>query len=163
MWTLDAHEITVVEMEENFLEGLREQLEILNLQHPQSIRDREIDYLCRDMKMPITELPNQHFDLAYCEDVLYTLLIQGGSAALDRGITQMIRVVKPKGFIVAVEPKFGANFKTRESKVLGIPISLPVPTSEPEDMSDLFLSKGLVKLELPSCPPYTYCYQNSFQ
>jgi SAM-dependent methyltransferase len=163
IWTLDPHEITVVEIDEKFLEGLREKQEILNLQHPQSIRDREIDYLCRDMTIPIPELPDRHFDLAYCEDVLYALPIQGGSAAVDRGIIQMIRVVKPKGFVVAVEPKFGADFATRRSKVLGIPISLPIPRSDPEDISDLFSSKGLVKLEIPSCPPYTYCYQYSFQ
>lgn len=111
------------------------------------------------MTSHLPELANGYFDLAYCEDVLYTLPIQGGLEALERGILQMIRVVKPNGFIIAVESKFGAEFETL--KVLGVDMSIPIRKSEPKDMSPFFASKGLKKLEIQGCPPHTYCYQKS--
>jgi SAM-dependent methyltransferase len=159
MWILDATEVMVVEIEEKFIGELREQIEIVSHRYPESLQGRAINYVCRDMTGALPKLPDRHFDLAYCEDVLYTLPIQRDSGALERGILQMIRVVKPNGFVIAVEPKFGAEFQTQKSEILGIDISLPVPITEPKDMSDLFSSKGLRKLEIPGCPPYTYCYQ----
>lgn len=161
MWILDAKELMVVEKEDKSIEELRKQIQIVRLRYPESLQGRVINYVCRDMTKPIPELPDRYFDLAYCEDVLYSLPLQGGAEALERGIMQMIRVVKPNGFIIAVEPKFGAKFNSQKSEVLGINISLPVRISEPKDMSDLFSSKGLWKLEIPSCPPYTYCYQKN--
>ena len=154
MWTMDAHVITVVEMEENFLKDLDKQIEILKVRHLESILGRKIESLCRDMKMPIPELTDQYYDLAYCEDVLYSLAIQEGQDAVDRGIKQMIRVVKQNGFIVAVEPRYGVEFKIRKSKSAVLPITVPVPLNEPEDMSDLFSSKGLIRLESTNCPPF---------
>ncbi len=159
LWTLDAKEVTVVEIEGKFIEGLREQLEIVELQYPESLRCRSVTPLCVDMTSPIPELPDRYFDLAYCEDVLYTLPLGGDTGPLERGILQMIRVVKPNGFVIAVEPKFGAKFETRKLEGLGIAISTPVQISEPKDMSDLFSSHGLRKIDIPSCPPHAYCYQ----
>lgn len=141
MWTLDATEVIVVEIDEGNIGELREQIDIVNIRYPESLQNRIVNYVCRDMTNSIPELLDQYFDLAYCEDVLYSLPLQGGSQALERGILQMIRVVKPNGYIIAVEPKFGAEFETR--KVLGVDLSLPIQKSEPKDMSNLFASKGL--------------------
>jgi ubiquinone/menaquinone biosynthesis C-methylase UbiE len=161
LWILDAQEVTVVEIDENFLgEGL-EQNEIVASRYPESLKDRIVNFVRGDMTDPLPELPNQYFDLAYCEDVLYTLLLQGGSESLEQGISQMIRVVKPNGFIIAVEPKFGAEFKMQENKVLGVDISIPIQISPPKDMSGLFSSHGLRKLAIPGSPLYTYCYQKN--
>ncbi|MDO9129687.1 MAG: methyltransferase domain-containing protein, partial [Anaerolineales bacterium] len=141
----------------NNIEELRNQKDIVNHRYPESLQERTINYVCGDMTKPLSELPDQYYDLAYCEDVLYTLQIN--SEILDRGISQMIRVVKPNGFIIAVEPKFGAQFETRI--VLGVPMSVPNTASEPQSMSGLFSSKGLKKIEVSGCPPYAYCYQKN--
>ncbi len=159
LWTLDANEIAVIEIEEKFLKDLVEQIEIIHTKQPGSMQGRTITYICCDMTMPILDLQDQYFDLAYCEDVLYSLLIQGGSAAVDQGIQQMIRVVKQTGFIVAVEPKYGVNFQTRKSDSSVLPISLPVPLNEPDDMTDRFSSKRLNKYAIPNSPTYAYCFQ----
>ena len=105
MWTLDAHEVTVIEIEKKYTEDLNEQIEMVTMICPESLQGREVKYLLRDMTRPIPELPDRYFDLAYCEDVLYTLPHQGVSGALERGLQQMFRVVKPGGFIIAVAPK----------------------------------------------------------
>jgi SAM-dependent methyltransferase len=157
IWTLDAIEVMVVEKEEKNLNELVEQIDIVKHRCPESLQERTLEYVCRDMTEHLPELPDQYFDLAYCEDVLYILQLHGGAKAVERGISQMIRVVKPNGFIVAVESKFDAKFETR--KVLGVDMAVPIRLSEPKDMSSLFVSKGLRKLEIPSCPSYTYCYQ----
>lgn len=159
IWTLDAKEIMVIEIEENNINELAGQIDIVKHRYPESLQGRTLEYVCRDMTKPLPELPDEHYDLAYCEDVLYILHLHGGIDAVERGISQMIRVVKPNGFIVAVESKFDAKFETR--KVLGIDMAMPIRQSEPKDMSPLFESKGLKKLEIPSCPSYTYCYQRN--
>jgi SAM-dependent methyltransferase len=159
LWTLDANEVMVVEMMEEYIGTLREQIEIVTIRNPESLQGRNVNYVCRDMTSHLPELATGYFDLAYCEDVLYTLPIQGDLEALERGILQMIRVVKPNGFIIAVESKFGAEFETR--KVLGVDMAIPIRKSEPKDMSPFFASKGLKKLEILGCPPYTYCYQKN--
>lgn len=155
IWTLDAKEIMVVDIDERNIEGLHNKEDIIKQHIPESLQNRKINGVCGDMTTPLLELPDQYYDLAYCEDVLYTLQ---NIDALERGILQMIRVVKPNGFIIAVESKFGVQFETWK---LGKPIFPPVPISEPKDMSTLFSSKRLKKVEISCCPPYTYCYKKS--
>ncbi len=156
IWTLNAKEIMVVEIEQNNIEELRKTENDVKKHIPESMKGRTIKCVCGDMTAHIPELPDQYYDLAYCEDVLYTLT---NIDALERSISQMIRVVKPNGFIVAVEPKFGAYYKTRT--VAGVAMAIPNTASDPKDMSYLFVSKELKKLVMPSCPPYTYCYQRN--
>lgn len=159
MWTLDACEVTVIEIEKKYTEDLNEQIEIVKMTCPESLQGREVEFLLRDMTLPIQELPDRYFDLAYCEDVLYTLPLQGESGALECGLQQMIRLVKLGGFIIAVEPKFDVKFQTRKLEDLGLNISLPIRISEPKDISFLFSSNGLKRIKLLSSPPYSYCYQ----
>ena len=155
IWTLDAKEVMVVDIEERNIEELHNKEDIIKQRIPESLQERKIKCVCGDMTTPLPELLDQYYDLAYCEDVLYTLQ---NIDALERGISQMIRVVKPNGFILAVESKFGVQFETWK---LGKPIIPPVPISEPKDMSALFSSKGLKKVEISGCPPYTYCYRKN--
>jgi SAM-dependent methyltransferase len=161
IWTLDAKKIMVVEIEEKNIKELVEQIDIVKHRCPESLQGRTFEYVCRDMTEYLPELPDQYYDLAYCENVLYILHLHGGIDAVERGISQMIRVVKPNGFIVAVEPKFDAKFKTQ--KVLGVDMHVPVRMSEPKNMHRLFGSKALRKLEIPGSPPYTYCYQRNIE
>jgi len=148
-------------MEKKFLDSFNEQLEILIKLQPESLRGREIRTLTRDMKTPIPELADREYDLAFCEDVLYSLLIQGGPEAVESGVQQMGRIVKPNGFVVAVEPKYGVEFETRRSDGLGIDLPIPIPASEPEDMSAFFSIDGFTRVEISESPPYTYSYQRT--
>lgn len=158
LWILGAKDITVVEKEEKNIAEFFEQKSIVTNLYPKSLQGRSINTLVQDMSLHTPELPDQYFDLAYCEDVLYSLDIDGGTTAVDNGIEQMIRVVKPKGLIIAVESKFRAKFKTRTSKLFDIPITIPVRESEPESMDGFFVSKGLLKIEITGQPPFSYCY-----
>jgi ubiquinone/menaquinone biosynthesis C-methylase UbiE len=159
LWVLDAQEVTVVDIDEKFLRKGREQKEIITIRCPESLQNRVVNFVCGDMTELLSEIPDQYFDLAYCKDVLYILKLQGGTGSVERGISQMIRVVKPNGLIVAVESKYDAKFETQ--KVLGVDMPIPVRLSEPKDMSPLFESKGLKKLEIQNRPQYTYCYQRN--
>jgi len=163
LWTLDAREIVVIELEEKNINCLNEQLEILRKLHPESMQGREFQTLVRDMTKPIPELDDQRYDLAYCEDVLYSLAIQGSVEAVERGIHQMTRVVKPGGLVVAVEPKFGVVFEPRRADISGIDISVRVPVSDPIDMSGFFSIEGFTKVVILDSPAYTYSYQRRQQ
>jgi SAM-dependent methyltransferase len=157
IWTLNAKEVVVIDIEEEYIHRLQKQIDFISTDYPESLQGRAVNHVCRDMTQPIPEMPDQFFDLAYCENVLY--LLQGNSEALEYGISQMVRVVKPSGFIIAVEPKFGAKFETQ--KVLGMDLAIPNTESEPEDMSTLFASKELRSVEIPGNPLHTYCYQKN--
>lgn len=159
LWILQAKKITVVEIDNIFLGELDQQKEILENTYPLSLKGRSITSLNRDMTLAIPELPDNHFDLAYCEDVLYAIELNLGIHAVEKAIGQMVRVVKQNGWVIAVEPKFRAEFETRNSDVLGIPISIPVRKTEPEDMSRLFESKRLEKAEISEQPQFSYCYR----
>ncbi len=158
LWTLGANEITVVEIEQKFLGELDEQISILEARFPESLKGLVIRRLCRDMTIFIPELSDSYYDLVYTRDTLYALPYQGGEQALGRALDQTFRILKPGGFLVVVEPKFGATFETRESGFPGIPITVPIPISEPQDMSPIFMSKGFQRYDLQDCPPYAYCF-----
>jgi SAM-dependent methyltransferase len=157
IWTLDAKEVMVVEIEQKNLKELFKEHDIVRSRYPESLQERTIKTVCRDMTKPLPELPNQHYDLAYCENVLYSLHLQGSTELLEKGILQMIRVVKQNGFIVAAEPNFGVEFETK--KVHGVDMSTSIPKSAPKDLSPFFELKGLKKLLIPNSPTYAYCYQ----
>lgn len=150
LWTLDAKEIMVVERDAHFLGEFHNLVNKVRKGLPESLDGRVITEVCADMTNSIAGLPSGYYDLAYCEDVLYTLPSQVG--ALERGVSQMIRVVKPNGYVTAFESKFGARFDGNWP---------PNRISEPRDISYLFLSDELKKLEISSCPPYSYCYQKN--
>jgi SAM-dependent methyltransferase len=157
LWTLDSNEVTVVEIKQEHIRTLEEERDIISHRYPQSLYGRKVNVLCRDMSEEISELSNQYFDLAYCEDVLYNL--QERPSALKSALSQMIRIIKPGGYIVVVEPKFGVEFEWREDKFMGTSISTPYPLNGPKDMSYLFKSKNLTKVNLSGCHAFTYCYQ----
>jgi SAM-dependent methyltransferase len=159
LWTLNAKELVVVEIEQRFLDDFNQQQELVAKLHPHSLRGRLVSSLCRDMTRPIPELADSHFDLAFCQDVLYSVAIQGGQSALERGIQQMVRVVSPGGLVIAVEPKFGVEFQTRTVEGSSIPISLPIPITEPQDMTPLFSGRNLNEVRIPGSPPCTYSFR----
>lgn len=161
IWTLDAKEVTVIEIDKYYIEVLNNEIDIVSHRYPKSLQGRTIKLINGDMTKPLPELSDQYFDLAYCEDILYAILLNQGSQALEQGIMQMVRVVKPNGYIIAVEPKFGAEFETVFHPILKIPYNIPIQKSEPKDMSYLFSSKELQKIDVVGCPQYAYCYQKA--
>ena len=161
MWTLNAREVVVIEIEDDYLTTLADEIERIRRMQPGSLADRKIHPLCRNMCIRIRDLPDDAFDLAFCENVLYTLPLQEPSADVAAAIHQMIRVVKPGGFIVAVEPKFGAIFETRRFDLAGIPIAISIPASEPEDMSARFASDSLERIQVADAPHYAFCFQKT--
>jgi SAM-dependent methyltransferase len=55
----------------------------------------------------MTSLPSNHFDLAYCERVLYHIACNRSGRVGDNvlsAVEEMARVVKPGGFVAAIEP-----------------------------------------------------------
>ena len=158
IWTLDAKEVMVVEISEIYIQELIKYKETINSRYPESLQDRIVGSIRGDMTQPIQDLQNRYFDLAYCEDVLYCL--QGCPDALESGIAQMIRVVRKNGFIIAREPKYGATFETCISS-FGAPITIPNTQRDTKDMSGYFVTKRLREIEIPGCPPFTYCYQKN--
>ncbi|MBN2554659.1 MAG: methyltransferase domain-containing protein [Anaerolineales bacterium] len=163
MWTLNARELVVLEIEEKYLITLANEIERIKRMQPGSLVDREIHMLCRNMCVRIRDLPDSAFDLAFCENVLYTLPLQEQNADVAAAIHQMTRVVKPGGFVIAVEPKFGAIFETRHFDLAGIPIAIPIPVGEPKDMSAWFASDSLVRIQVADAPHHAYCFQKTNQ
>lgn len=157
LWTLDSSEITVVEIEHKHLLCFQEELKIVSHRISQSMLGRHVKLLCRDMSQNISELPNRYYDLAYCENVLYYL--QDQPNLLKNSISQMIRILRPGGYIVANEPKFGVNFEEREELFMGQKNKRPYPLNEPSDINFLFSSTALIKKDIIQFPKYAYCYQ----
>jgi hypothetical protein len=67
----------------------------------------------------------------------------------------MMRVIRPKGFIAAVESKFGVH-----DIVDTQPDKLPHPAARAADMTPIFEELGLVQVELPDVPPHAYVCRN---
>lgn len=144
-WMLEASELKVVEKDDNSLSdiesmGPREELEFLCKNHPNIYKPNSVEFIIADMSTTIPELPSDYFDLAFCENVLY--FMEDDSKALKNAVTQMVRVAKPGGWVIAVESQFGE-------------------THPPKDISCLFDSMGLVLVTLNGSPPWAYCFIKS--
>lgn len=146
LWTLNASEVMVIEIEKENIDALQQELDIVGHRHPESLQGRKVDFLCLDMSQNIPALPSHYFDLAYCRNTLYFMQKQYNT--LNNAVRQMARVIKPGGFIVAVEPYFGVELDEQKGEL-----------SEPEDINYLFISTGLTKVDISGFPPFSYCYQ----
>lgn len=146
MWTLDAGEVKVTEVcHERICERKKEQ-ECLEATIPLAFKGRTIDFILADMRtVNEDQLPPNHFDLAFCERVLYQIFLtdlekvqgtvnsQNIQEALQKvleAINQMARIVKPGGWVIAVET---------------IAIN---PGDDPRNISPLFKIAGLCKEQL---------------
>ena len=150
LWTLDAADVVVIEKEERHLETPKKTLETLT--NTDCMFGRTIEFITADMSADIAQLSSDFFDLVYCKDVLYYLYDEPNNhQKLHRAIYQMMRVVRPGGFVVAVEAKMGAEITCVD------PLSEQI--SGTEDISPLFERVGLLKIHLDNQPEYSYCYQ----
>lgn len=156
LWTFDASEITVVELEEKYVNNLRELIEKIKSRTSECLEGRSIKSILADMTLPVSELHSDYFDLAFCSNVLYYMKTeQTDFEKVQSAIDQMARVVRPGGWVVAIEPKMDVTFEEKESSIIpGLP-SLE-PLNEPSDISDLFVKAGLTKSNFGTPPLYVY-------
>lgn len=64
-------------------------------------------FVKRDMTRPTvcdTDLPDDHFDLAFCSNVLYRVHSEHGMDGVTLAIEEMRRAAKPGGWVAASEP-----------------------------------------------------------
>ncbi len=154
MFTLNAIEVKVIEMEEGHLTNVKEELEYLRRKAGSYFNERTIDFIIADMTTTIPDLPPNYFDLSYCENVLYYM--SSDSSKLQSAINELAMVVKPDGWIIAVEPKAGAKFEMQQVPLLG---DIPVQVSDPVDISSFFDTAGLLRVNLSEAPDWSYCYK----
>jgi SAM-dependent methyltransferase len=146
LWTLNAKEVMVVEINENHLVKLQEKIEMFS--HLGLLEGCSVTFVQGDMTS--IQLRSDCYDLAYCEEVLYDVFTES-EQKLRMAIDKMISVVKPGGWVVAVENQVGIG--TGEWNI-----------AEPKNISSYFESYQLARLErvkLPGAPLWSYCYKKA--
>jgi ubiquinone/menaquinone biosynthesis C-methylase UbiE len=68
------------------------------------VEETQMDFIEANVAKPIRELQPDYFDLAYCKKVLYHVWCEQGEPAAQSAVNEMARVVRPGGWVVAVEP-----------------------------------------------------------
>ncbi len=156
LWTLDADSVVVVDKNADYIRNARDWLHRTRRSHPY-FGEYDVEFLVGDMTQGIAGLEGDTFDLAYCANVLYNM--QDDQRAVQVSVEQMARVVKRRGWVVAVEPKFGAEFEETEIESRIGAFTVPRQLTRPIDMSPRFEEAGLRRVDLPDAPPYSYCYR----
>lgn len=149
LWTFDATEIRVVEINENHLTNLDNNMILLKLRCPDSLEGRYIKSINADMSLPIPELPIDYFDLGFCSNVLY--FMEQDYEQIQRAINEMAKAIRSGGYIVAHEPKMGVEYELAEGSLL-----LPIPLNDPVNISHLFVAAGLIAKPSPYYHLYVY-------
>jgi len=103
MWTLDATQLSVIEIEDEHIARVQEEWERLDKINHACLEGRFPSFVTADTSTPIRELLSDHFDLAYCEEVLY--IMDADPQRVERAVRQMVRVVKLGGWIIADESR----------------------------------------------------------
>lgn len=134
LWILEASEIKIVEKDASRLTRPMEELEILKKQHPTTYKQDTVDFIIADMSAPLPQIPSGYFDLAFCESVLYYM--KEDVEVLQRAVNQMARVIKPGGWVVAIEHSFIQR-----------------------EISQMFNIAGLMLDECPQAPPSACCFK----
>lgn len=160
LWILDAGEVSVVEKQVCHIKVAGDKRRWLEQKDADSLAGRSVSLIVSDVARP--GLPSEQFDLAFCRNVLYQVERQSGMARVQTAISEMTRVVKPGGWVIAVEGKIGVEFKEEIdevwSAISGSEFSWKKPTGQPEDISGLFEAAGLTASEVPGSPRSSYCY-----
>jgi hypothetical protein len=155
--TLGAIEVTVIEIDKNYLANLEKK--IADFSEARLLDRCSITPVLGDMTS--VQLRGDYYDLAYCDEVLYSVF-EESEQNLQVAIDKMISVVRSGGWIIAVETKIGAEVQEVENQLLsalsGQKIVQHIPVSDPIDISPLFEAAGLVKINLDGAPKWSYCY-----
>jgi SAM-dependent methyltransferase len=156
LWTLEATRVVVIDKNPEYIRNAQKWLESTRGSH-HYFKSYNLEFIVGDMTDRNDALGESAFDLSYCANVLYNMY--NDPEDLRASINVMARVVKPNGWVIAVEPKMGVEFKQAPCEMLGGKISMPVPISEPADVSHHFEAIGLVRVKLDNAPDWSYCYK----
>lgn len=156
LWTLEATRIVVIDKEPEHIRNAQEWLEDVRKRHPY-FEDYNLEFMAGDMTEEMDALDEGAFDLSYCKDVLYNM--HPNSKELQDSINMMARVVKPDGWVIAVEQKMGREHERAPSNIPGLEVCRPIPESRPVDISHLFEAARLDRVSLDNALDWSYCYK----
>ena len=151
-WILEADKVFVVDKNENYIRNGEIWLENTRSQYP-FFNSYNLNFYVGDLLKWNLNLPSDYFDLAFCRDVLY--YIGDIPNGLKVAIGEMKRVIRPEGWIIAIEEKIGVEYEI----VTGGIIDNRIPKNDPKDISSIFLELGLNRYQIKNIPDYTYVFQ----
>jgi len=155
LWTLKAKRIVVIDKECEHIQDAKQWLKKTQ-ERLSYFKDYPLEFVVGDMTGEIDVLDENAFDLSYCRDVL--CYMYPNQRELQDSINTMARVVKPGGWVIAVEQKMGVEHESVPSETLSWEVPKRRPGSRPVDISHLFEGAGLVKVNLDNAPDCSYCY-----
>jgi SAM-dependent methyltransferase len=134
LWALNASKIVVIEKNSEYIRNAKEWLESTRSKHS-FFEDYNIIFVEGDMRdSTIAVHYAGEFELAYCCNVLY--FMQDNFVEMQTAINTMRRVVKPGGWLIAIEGKIGVKYKETSVEIIGgVTIPSRVPENEPTDIS----------------------------
>lgn len=140
LWTLEATKVVVIDKEREHIRNARLWLKNTRQQHSY-FEDYPLEFEKGDMTDEnlvenIDALDEDSFGLSYCHSVLYNMYPSPN--ALRVSVDIMARVVKPGGWVIAIESQL-SKYK--------------------DEISKYFKSAGLVRFNLDGAPKCSYCYQ----
>lgn len=139
LWTLKASRVEIIEKDERNLITPKYILENLLFSHPYCIKNDQI-FFYEPQDMIKSKLPSNSFDLAYCKRVLSNMKSHD---EIQCAIKNMARIIKPGGFLIAVE-------------------SMPDNKGRPKPkgiLSSILSKSGLNEIELDNAPGEAYCFK----
>jgi methyltransferase family protein len=161
MWTLNATEVFIIEKEENHTTPTKSRLEMYKMRSPNCFSGRSIKFITADMSENMPKLKADYFDLAFCSEVLYNLLLDENlnlvddTTMLKAAIHQMARIVSPGGLVVACESKVGAKIEK------GTDFFYPHHVGEPINIGHFFEAEGLTRIPSEILEDWVYCYRKN--
>lgn len=161
LWTLEATRVVVVDKDPEHICYAQKWLETYRTKHPY-FKKYNLEFVVGDMTGRIDGLNEGEFELSYCQNVLYIVHKEKDLKGTQNAIDEMIRVVKPGGWVIAIEPKIGAGFEDVPIDCFGGKLSLPCQKSDPIDISWLFEAAGLVRVSIDGASKWAYCYRKPF-
>ncbi len=156
LWTLEASRVVVIDKNPEHIRIAQEWLKNARKRHAY-FADYDLEFIKGNMADEIDALDESAFDLSYCKDVLYNMY--PNLDQLQASISTMTKAVKSNGWIIAIEPKMGVEFEETPCEILGGEVSMPVPVSEPVDVSHHFEDAGLIRVSLDNAPEWSYCFK----
>jgi SAM-dependent methyltransferase len=170
LWRLHAAEIIVIEKEKRYLaKPIRLREELKRSQKSYCLKGRTVEFIAADMLA--SPLRSNHFDLAYCQEVLYDIYYTHEDSGLQvdkvqDAINEMARVVKPGGWVIAVEEKVGCEFKEIADtscpsgcKVIRGLAPKSYQEGDPINLHPFFEAAGLCKHSLEGALRWSYTYK----
>lgn len=152
---LEAEQVFVVEINRNqFYDSFGcspvDELALMCKKHPHQFNISSVQFIVGDLLS--SPLMDSSFDLAFCKNVLYFI---EDDTTLENAVSEMARLVRPRGYIIAVEPKVGRKHHIVDCMLGPVAIANGVA----KDICYIFEDIGLVKIQVPSAPIQSYCYQ----